>query len=140
MKFAIPVLILLTAVLGCAGLKPAKSFTSETAIVNEDVRIPPGEWRSWPFTVETDARINGSFSTEEGVDNEIVFYVTDPENKESIEKNETGRYEFRSIDFRTRRHFNTVLHNIKPGQYHLLFHNESAEKARTVKIRMYLEN
>jgi len=140
MKNAIPIVLLLAVALGCVNNKSKASYSNKTAIVNDDVRIPPGEWRSWPFTVEKDSRINGSYSTQDGVDYEIVFYVTDPENKESIENNETGRYEFRSIDFRTRKHFNTVLHNIEPGQYHLLFHNESTEKEHTVKIRMYLEN
>lgn len=140
MKFAIPILVLFAAVLGCVNSKPARSFTTKSAIVNEDIRIPPGEWRSWPFTAGDNSRINGSFSTQDAVDGEIVFYVTDPANKESIERDETGRFEFRSVDFRTRRHFNSVLHDLDPGPYYLLFHNESTDKEHTVKIRMYLEN
>ena len=139
MKIIFPILVLLTVVLGCAG-DPPKERTNRREIVVEEIAIPAGGWRSWPFSVtEENARINGSYTTEDGKEFEILFYVTDPASRESLENKNTGRYHFRSLDSRTRKHFNTILHQLDRGEYSLLFHNESDVNEHRVKVRMYLE-
>lgn len=139
MKILIPLTMLLLAVLGCFETSTPKTYHSKSPIVTEDVEIGPGEWHSWPFKVEKHARINGSYTTASGVDHEIIFYVVDAANKESIERNQTGSFHFRSLDDRKVRHLNSVVRELPPGDYYVMFHNESKTTNHTVKVRMHLE-
>jgi hypothetical protein len=139
MRIVLPLLIFLAVVMGCAG-EPEKARANRRNLVVEDVAIPAGGWHSWPFAVtEENARINGSYMTADGKETEIIFYVTDPASRDSLEKNNTGRYSYRSIDSRTRKHLNSILQPLDRGQYVILFHNESGADEHVVKVRLYLE-
>lgn len=139
MKLLFPIFLLLTVVIGCSGVRPQKEWKVAATIAKEDVSIAPGEWKTWKFTADKASRVSGSYSTKAGVDHEIVFYVVDPANKDSIQKNQTGAYEFRSLDSRTRRHLTSVSREIPAGEYYLMFLNESRSTDHTVEVRMYLE-
>jgi len=95
---------------------------------------------SLPFAVrEKGTRINGSYKSEDGVDHEIIFYVTDSASKDSLREKNSGTYFFKSVDNRTRRHMNAVIRDLDPDEYFLLFHNESTSAAHKIRVRMYLE-
>jgi len=131
--------MLLIVVLGCGKTSPPKDYVGRVPVLVEDVVLQPGEWRSWPFQVtEAGSRINGSFSTPDGKEHEILLYVTDPESKDTLQTKNTGRYAYRSIDSKNRR-MNSVLTDLDTGEYYLLFRNESKDVPHTVRIRMYLE-
>ena len=134
----LPMIIILFAILGCYQGRPQKEYQT-TTILKEDVVLQPGEWRSWPFkVVEKGSRINGSFSTVEQQDFDILLYVTDPVSKDSLQTSNTGSYNYRSIDSKNR-HMTGVVKDLDPGDYYLLFRNESKDQPRTVRIRMYIE-
>ena len=118
---------------------PPKEFKNKKTLVDETVVLRPKEWRSWRFVIDQkEARINGSYKTIDGVDHEIIFYVTDAESKESLQKTNTGSYYYRSIDSR-HRHMNAVLRDLDPGEYYLLFQNESPNAKHNITIRMSQE-
>jgi hypothetical protein len=141
MKRTLPITLILFAVLGCGGgelFKP-KTYTTSKPIVMEDVEIKPLGWHSWPFKAEKDARVNGSYSTVSGADHEIIFYIVDAANKDAIERDQTGSFYFRSLDDRKVKHLTSVMREIPPGDYFVMFHNESKTSDHTVKVRMHLE-
>lgn len=139
MKIIPPLVLLLTVVIGCVQQGPPKEFKNKKPLVDESVVLGPKAWRSWRFVVDQKgARINGSYKTADGADHEIIFYVTDPQSKESLQKDNTGRYLYKSIDSK-HRHMNAVLRELDPGEYYLLFQNESSTAEHDVSVRMYLE-
>lgn len=140
MRTTLPILLLLAAVLGCVSGRPVKEYKNKISVVNEEVVIRPGGWHTWRFSIkEEGARINGSYSTEGGADQEVLFYVADPEYIDSLQKNQTGRYHFKSIDSRANTHMTSVTRQLDPGDYYVLFHNESKLANRTVRVRMFVE-
>lgn len=135
----LPGAILFLVILGCSGSSTPKVYATRVPVLVEDAVLQPGEWRSWPFQVkEPGSRINGSFSTPDGKEYEILMYVTDPQSKDSLQTTNTGRYDYKSIDSKNRR-MNAVLKDLAQGDYYLLFRNESKDTAYTVSIKMSLE-
>lgn len=139
-RLIFPLGLLAAVAVGCMGPSRQKVFSDRVQIVNETVQLGPKAWLTLPFTVkEKGARINGSYKTADGVDHEIIFYVTDEGSKDSLAANGTGRYYFRSLDSRTRQHMRSVLRDLDPGEYYLLFHNESESAGHVVDIKMSIE-
>lgn len=140
MRIFFPTLLFVAVVLGCSGIPSQKTYTEKTQILNEDMNIEPLGWHSWDFSVGDGGRVNGSYTTASGVDHEIVFYIVDPANKDSIQKDQTGSFHFRSLDRTKNQHLQSVVKELPPGDYVLMFHNESRSAEHTVKVRMFLES
>ena len=141
MKLPFPIIFLFLTLLGCGGsdlFKP-KTYSTVRPIISEDVDIEPLGWHVWPFKADKDARVNGSYSTDSGIDHEIIFYIVDAANKDSIERDQTGSYYFRSLDDRKSRHLSSVMREIPAGDYFVMFHNESRSSNHNVKVRLHLE-
>lgn len=136
-----PILLLLVAVLGCGDFRPQKNaYKNKRQLVNEYFEIAPGEWRAWPFEVtERAARVNGSYSTQGGADHEIEFWVVKDKYKEQIMQKGTGEFVYRSTEAGSGRHRQSILREIEPGNYYLLFRSESSSREHSVTVRMSLE-
>ncbi len=74
-----------------------------------------------------------------GVYHEIEFWVVEDRYKDRIRDDGTGRFVYCSTEAGTGRHRQTILREIDPGNYYVLFRNESDALAHTVKVNMFVE-